>query len=45
MQKVLKQYPENVIGIPIQSQEVVLDCDTKDDYYCLLAKKSDYVQA
>ena len=43
--KVLKQYPENVIGIPIQSQEVVLDCDTKDDYFYLLAKKSDYVQA
>ena len=43
--KVLKQYPENVIGIPIQSQEVVLDCDTKDDYFNLLAIKSDYVQA
>ncbi len=43
--KVLKQYPEDAIGIPIQSQEVVLDCDTKDDYFNLLAKKSDYVQA
>jgi molybdenum cofactor cytidylyltransferase len=43
--KVLKQYPEDAIGIPIQSQEVVLDCDTKDDYFNLLAIKSDYVQA
>ena len=43
--KILKQYAENVIGIPIQSQEVVLDCDTKDDYFNLLAIKSDYVQA
>ena len=42
--KVLKQYPDDAIGVPIQSQEVVLDCDTKDDYFHLLAKKSDYVE-
>ncbi len=33
-----------IIGVPIKSQEVVLDCDTKDDYFHLLAKKSDYVE-
>ena len=42
--KVLKQYPDDAIGVPIKSQEVVLDCDTKDDYFHLLAKKSDYVE-
>ena len=42
--KVLKQYPDDANGVPNQSQEVGLDCDTKDDYFHLLAKKSDYVE-
>lgn len=31
--KVLNQYPEDAVGIPITSDEVILDCDTKDDYF------------
>jgi|TARA_B100001750_G_C15519854_1_gene610646 molybdenum cofactor cytidylyltransferase len=31
--KLLKQYPEDAVGIPIASDEVILDCDTKDDYF------------
>ncbi len=30
--KILKQYPGNAIGIQVDSQEVVLDCDTPEDY-------------
>ena len=30
--KILKHYPENAIGVPVSSKEVVLDCDTPDDY-------------
>ena len=36
--KVLKQYPDDAIGISIDSEEVILDCDTKDDYYSILSK-------
>ena len=34
--KVLKQYPDDAIGIPIDSEEVILDCDTKDDYFRMI---------
>ena len=36
--KVLKQYPDDAIGISIDSEEVILDCDNKDDYYNILSK-------
>ena len=36
--KILKQYPDDAIGISIDSEEVILDCDTKDDYFRILAK-------
>ena len=36
--KVLKQYPDDAIGISIDSEEVILDCDNKDDYYSILSK-------
>ena len=35
--KVLKKYPGDAIGIHINSDEVIIDCDTKDDY--LLVEK------
>ena len=35
---VLKQYPDDAIGISIDSEEVILDCDNKDDYYSILSK-------
>ena len=33
--KVLKQYPDDAVAIPIHSDEVVLDCDTQDDYFLI----------
>ena len=36
--KVLKQYPDDAIRIPINSDEVILDCDTKDDYLRIISK-------
>jgi molybdenum cofactor cytidylyltransferase len=36
--KVLNQYPDDAIGISIDSEEVILDCDNKDDYYSILSK-------
>ena len=36
--KILKQYPDDAIGISIDSEEVILDCDTKDDYFRIIAK-------
>lgn len=36
--KVLKQYPDNAVGIPIESEEVILDCDTRDDYFQIKSK-------
>ena len=38
--KVLKKYPDDAIGIPIESDEVVLDCDTQDDYFLIKSEKS-----
>ncbi len=43
--KILKQYPGDAVGIPIESEEVVLDCDTRDDYFLLASKIQDHVQA
>ena len=36
--KVLKQYPDDATGISIDSEEVILDCDTKDDYFRIISK-------
>ena len=30
----------DAIGIPIESDEVVLDCDTQDDYFLIKSEKS-----
>lgn len=38
--KVLHKYPKNTIEVPILSNEVVLDCDTQDDYLLIKSKKS-----
>ena len=38
--KVLRRYPSDAIGIPIESDEVVLDCDTQDDYFLIKSRKS-----
>jgi len=40
--KILKQYPENAIGVPVSSKEVVLDCDTPDDYLKLNKHDQDF---
>ncbi|MCS5653474.1 MAG: nucleotidyltransferase family protein [Candidatus Marinimicrobia bacterium] len=36
--KVLKQYPDDATGISIDSEEVILDCDTKDDYFRIISQ-------
>ena len=36
--KILKQYPDDAVGISIDSDEVILDCDTKDDYFRIVSK-------
>ena len=36
--KVLKKYPGDALGIQINSDEVIIDCDTRDDYF-LVEKK------
>lgn len=40
--KILKRYPENAIGIQVDSQEVVLDCDTPEDYLKLNNRVQDF---
>ena len=42
--KVLKKYPEDAIGININSDEVILDCDTRDDYLLVQKRKLNNVQ-
>ena len=37
--KVLKQYPDDAVGVSIDSPEVVFDCDNEDDYFRLLEEK------
>ena len=34
--KVLKQYPDDAVPVPVDSNEVILDCDTKDDYFQMI---------
>ena len=42
--KVLKKYPHDSIGIKINSDEVILDCDTRDDYLLVEKRKLNNVQ-
>ena len=37
--KILKKYPGDGIGVSVESDEVVLDCDTKDDYFLIKSEK------
>ena len=34
--KVLKQYPDEAVQVLVDSNEVILDCDTKDDYFRMI---------
>ena len=34
--KVLKQYPDDAVPVQVDSNEVILDCDTKDDYFQMI---------
>ena len=34
--KVLKQYPDDAVQVLVDSNEVILDCDTKDDYFRMI---------
>ena len=42
--KVLKKYPRDSIGIDIDSDEVIIDCDTRDDYFLIEKKLINNVQ-
>ncbi len=43
--KVLKKYPGDAIGVNINSDEVIIDCDTRDDYLLVEKKLLNDVQA
>ena len=40
--KVLKQYPDDVVGVSIGSPEVVFDCDSEDNYFRLLEEMQEF---
>ena len=42
--KVLKKYPGDAVGIPVNSDEVIIDCDTRDDYFLVENKLLNNVQ-
>ena len=42
--KVLKKYPGDALGIPINTDEVIIDCDTRDDYFLVEKKLLNNVQ-
>ena len=42
--KVLKKYPGDSIGVHIKSDEVIIDCDTRDDYLLVEKKLLNDVQ-
>ena len=42
--KILKKYSKETISINIDSDEVILDCDTRDDYLLAQMKKTNHVQ-
>ena len=42
--RVLKKYPGDAVGIPINTDEVIIDCDTRDDYFLVENKLLNNVQ-
>ena len=36
--KVLIQYPDDAVEVLVDSNEVILDCDTKDDYFRIISQ-------
>jgi len=42
--KVLKKYPGDAVGVRIDSDEVIVDCDTRDDYLLVEKKILNNVQ-
>ena len=42
--KVLKKYSKEAISVNVDSDEVILDCDTRDDYLLAQMKKTNHVQ-
>ena len=40
--RVLKQYPDDAVGVSIDLQEVVLDCDNEIDYFRLLEEMQEF---
>ena len=40
--KVLKQYPDDVVGVSIGSPEVAFDCDSEDNYFRLLEEMQEF---
>ena len=40
--KVLKQYPDDAVGVSIGLPEVVFDCDNEDDYFRLLEEIQEF---
>ena len=40
--KVLKQYPDDAVGVSIGSPEVVFDCDSEDNYFRLLEEMKEF---
>jgi len=42
--KILKKYSKESISVSIDSDEVILDCDTRDDYLLAQMKKTNHVQ-
>tara|TARA_B100000214_G_C23970594_1_gene629912 strand:+ start:1060 stop:1671 length:612 start_codon:yes stop_codon:yes gene_type:complete len=42
--KVLEKYPEDAVGIQCNSDEVIVDCDNRDDYFSIKKKLLNNVQ-
>ena len=40
--KILKQYPDDAVGVSIDLPEVVFDCDNEDDYFRLLEEIQEF---
>ena len=38
--RILMKFADKSVGIPIESDEVILDCDTEDDYFLINTKIS-----
>ncbi len=42
--KILKKYSNDALSVTIDSDEVILDCDTRDDYLLAQMKKTNHVK-